>query len=344
MTVFGCARPRGVRAETREPEFPPSQKLDRMKNVFRATLKTLLAIVTVIVVALGVSAAVNLFAGKSEAAHLPEYGQFVAVDGKRMNAVITGDGEQTIVLIPGFGTAAPALDFAPLAETLSAEYRVIALEPFGYGLSDPTDSPRTAQNIVRELHTAVQELGVTEYTLMGHSIAGIYGLEWAAEYGDELTAFVGVDTSVPGQAGMDTEFPIGAMLTARALGIPRIMSALGDGLDGAGYSDEQREQMRVLSLKNSLAPTYVDEMERIAENFGQAQAEARTFPADLPLLLFAQAENPGQPDWVALHEEQAASVDRGELVLLDADHYLHHTKSAEIAADTAAFLGSLTGR
>lgn len=55
-----------------------------------------------------------------------------------MNVLIQGEGKQTIVLIPGFGTGAPALDFKPLIDELSPFYKVVAVEPFGYGLSDET--------------------------------------------------------------------------------------------------------------------------------------------------------------------------------------------------------------
>lgn len=255
-----------------------------------------------------------------------------------MNVVVAGDGPSTVALIPGFGTAAPALDFGPLIGELSTGARVIALEPLGYGLSAPTDDPRTATRIVTEMHEALAQLGVTQYALMGHSIAGIYGLKWAELFGDELTGFIGIDSSVPDQANMDTQFPTGLMAAARFAGISRLVAGLsGDGLDPALYSDTVRQDMALLANRNSLAPTYLDEMSRIASNFREAKGS--TFPAALPILLFAQAgENPGQPDWIPLHEEQAASVEHGELVLIPGEHYLHHTHAPEIAAKTLAFL------
>lgn len=112
------------------------------------------------------------------------------------------------MLIPGFGTGAPALDFKPLIDELSPFYKVVAVEPFGYGLSDETDKERTTANIISEVHEAVQNLNIDQYILMGHSIGGIYGLEYAKKYPNEVSAFVGVDSSVPEQGGMDVKFPI----------------------------------------------------------------------------------------------------------------------------------------
>jgi len=46
----------------------------------------------------------------------PPLGQLVEVDGKNMHVYTKGDGENTIVLLSGLGTAAPVLDFEPLSK------------------------------------------------------------------------------------------------------------------------------------------------------------------------------------------------------------------------------------
>lgn len=308
-----------------------------MKKFLRITLTTIASLLGIVVVALITTSAINAIASNSEAASLEPYGELVAVDGKQMSVSITGSGDETVVLLPGFGTAAPALDFLPLIDALAPHYRVIAVEPFGYGLSDETDSPRTSANIAAEIHSALQSLGVDQYILMGHSIAGIYGLEYVDRYRDEVTAFVGIDSSVPTQPGMDAEFDTASMQALKALGLTRILTELaGDPYVGLPYDAETKEQMKILSFRNSFSDTYVDEMQRIGANFDAAKQLA--FPKDLPLLLFAQADNPEIESWVPLHEEQAAASDRSELVLLEAGHYLHHTESKQIAAKVEEFL------
>lgn len=309
-----------------------------MKKLLRIVLIGIAALVALVLAGLLTTTIVNTAASASEVSRIEDYGQRVAVDGKEMNVLIEGDGEQTIVLLPGFGTGSPVLDFSPLITELSANYRVVAVEPFGYGLSDQTDVPRTTANIVSEIHEAVQGLGIDEYVLMGHSIAGIYALDYVEQYRDEVTAFVGIDSSLPGQPGMDADLPVDALRVAKALGITRAVTALaGDQYAGGPYDEATREQLGMISLRNTSSATYSDEMSRIAENF--SDAKGAVFPTDLPVLLFVQADNPTVAGWLPLHEEQAASVDRGEVVTLDADHYLHHTKSPEIAAGVERFLG-----
>lgn len=310
-----------------------------MKKLLKVSLITIGSVLGAIALALATTTIVNAVATDAEARDLPRYGQLVPVDGKHMNVLVRGDGDETIVLLPGFGTAAPALDFQPLIAELESSYRVVAVEPFGYGLSDQTERPRTTENIVSEVHEALQALDIDRYTLMGHSIAGIYGIEYATTYRDEVTAFVGIDSSVPGQPGMDEELPIGGMKALQTLGLLRVMSSISSPYDGLPFDEATKKQMTVLSFQNSFSPSYLSEMEHIGSNFGSALGT--TFPHDLPVLLFAQADNPDIATWAELHTEQAASVDHGEVVFLDGGHYLHHTLSAEIGQDTARFLSEL---
>ncbi len=314
-----------------------------MRKPLKVTLLTVGVIIALPVVALTTTSIVNVVATSSEASAITSYGQRVSVDGKQMNVVDSGAGPDTIVLLPGLGTAAPGLDFQPLITALSAAHRVIAVEPFGTGLSDQTSAPRTAENIAREVHEALQQLGVTRYVLMGHSIAGVYALQYSALYADELVAFVGIDSSVPNQPGSDTPVPTDGLVALRDLGILRVVAAVsGDAYAGKPYDEKTKEQMRLLSTKNSTQPTMLDEMNRSAENF--ASVADLAFPRSLPVLLFVISDDADVTGWIRLHEEQAAGVERGRVVVLNGEHYLHHTRSAEMASETTAFLESLSVR
>lgn len=309
-----------------------------MNKHARRALITVTAIVAAVAVGLTTTTVVGVVASEAEKDLIAPYGQLVEVDGKDMNVLITGDGPQTVVLLPGFGTSSPALDFGPLLPGLAADHRVVVVEPFGYGLSDGTDVPRTTANIVEEVHEALQSLDIDSYVLMGHSIAGVYALEYVEQFRDEVEAFVGIDTSVPGQPNMDASFPIGLLSAMRDLGIARLLTAMGSpGPEGDAYTDQDRQQMRLFSNRNGLAPTYLDEMSRIAENFRNAQGTV--FPADLPLLLFVEEDNASNPEWAALHEEQAATVTDGTVIALPGEHYLHHTEARAIVDAFVAWEG-----
>ena len=307
-----------------------------MKKLMKRTIVTVATIGAVLGLGLATTTIVDAVATGAEQERIEPYGETVTVDGRDMNVLVTGQGAQTVVLLPGFGTASPVLDFEPLVADLAKDHRVVVVEPFGYGLSDGTDRERTTANIVTEVHDALQSLEVNDYILMGHSIAGIYGIEFAQRYPDEVRAFVGIDTSVPGQPNMDTVFPTGLMAAAKNLGLVRLLTSLsGPDAGLRAYSAQAQEQIGLISNRNSLSPTYLDEMAHIRTNFADALGTA--FPEELPLLLFVEADNANNPDWLALHERQAAAVTDGTVIPIDGEHYLHHTHSAEIVDDFRAW-------
>lgn len=310
-----------------------------MRKPYRVALTIVGVLVAIPILLMAATATVNAVAVKSEASKIAAYGRLIPVAGKKMNVVIKGEGSDTIVLLPGLGTAAPGLDFQPLIKELSASHRVIAVEPFGTGLSDQTDTERTAANITGELHEALQYLGVDRYVLMGHSVAGIYALNYSASHASELIAWVGIDSSVPDQPGWNDPLPTQAIAAVNNLGITRVLTAIApDPYEGLPYDDQAKEQLKLLSTKNAAAATLINEMENTPANF--ASVSAMTFPKDLPVLLFVASNNTDVQGWDTLHEQQASSVIHGKVIPLKGDHYLHHTLSPEIAQDTSDFLST----
>lgn len=308
-----------------------------MKKLFTILLKTLGVVAIALVLFFAIVFIVNVVSNKSEQGKIQSYGQLVPVDGKNMNVLIQGKGEETVVLLPGLGTGAPALDFKPLVEELSPFYRVVMIEPFGYGLSYGTSKERSTENIVSEIHEALQQLKIDRYTLMGHSIAGIYGLAYVNKYPNEVSAFVGIDSSVPTQGGMDEETPIQSLKFLEKSGLIRLLKKIGgDPYAGLPYDDETKDQMRMISNKNSNNATVLNEIKNISANFKAAKNQ--TFPKNLPVLLFVLANDSEVKDWIPLHEEQIKNSVHGKMITLEGAHYLHHTRSKEIAEDFREFM------
>lgn len=313
------------------PISAPTPTPRRRRRPLRIIGFSLVGLIGLGALTLGGTATYDAIATASERDDIRPYGQLVAVEGGRVNVAVSGSGPSTVVLLPGFGTASPVIDFAPLVDRLQDTHRVVVVEPLGYGLSDGTDRPRTSANIVDEVHQALSELDIDRYVLAGHSVAGIYALEDVHAHPDEVQAFVGIDSSVPTQPGIDEAVGSGLFRFLKATGLLRVLTAFaGDAYAGLPYSAEQKEQMGLLSHRNSMTSTYLDEYEHLAANFRHARG--LSFPADLPVRLFVVADDPDVPGWERLHREQAATVTDGQVVMLDGEHYLHHTHAAEIAA------------
>ncbi|MFB4389245.1 alpha/beta hydrolase [Bacillus sp. BR_10] len=309
-----------------------------MKKLLKIMLIALCTILTVLVVFVASVYVVNLISNEREQGKIEDYGQKVLVDGKQMNVLIQGDGKETIVLLPGYGTASPVLDFEPLVKELSPYYRVVVIEPFGYGLSDDTDKVRTSQNIVDEIHECLQKLNIKKYTLMGHSIAGIYGLEYVNQYEKEVQAFVGIDTSVPKQE--TDELPVSSLQLLHQSGFYRLIVKMNpEQLVMPKVDDQTKAQIKMLTFRNFLDESQASEAENFRNNFKNAQR--LHFPKKLPVAFYlADQTEKETPNWKPMHEELLKNVDHGKIVTFKGGHYLHHTKSKEIADDVREFLSN----
>lgn len=281
-------------------------------------------------------------------------GEMVIVRGRRMHVYSEGEGPKTIVFLPGLGTPCPAIDFMPLVTRLRRQFRCVIPEPFGYGYSDAARRPRTSENIVEELREGLRAAGFRPpYVLLGHSIAGIYMLTWAARYPSEVEAVIGDDTSLP------TQFDDPELKQAHAqvrywpypllnrLGLMRLygrlpLAASRKRLSDLSGGDPSRiPRVRSLSARNTLSRTIVDEARRVPQNCRAAQR--LRFPKACRLLHFvAQGSIDSLPtagfDWLAEHQKQALSVSDGRCVLLPGDHYLHHTEADAMAREIREFL------
>lgn len=310
---------------------------NRPGKLMRLLLRIIAGIVIVLILFLAITYVVNAICNRMEKKKIEPYGQSVEVDGKRMNVFIQGNGDQIIVLLPGQGTPSPVLDFKPLIDELSPDYRVVAIEPFGYGLSDGTDKERTTENIVSEIHQAVQQLKLDHYILMGHSITGLYGATYVNNYRDEVQAFIGIDSSVPNQPGMEAKLPLRTFDFIKRSGLMRLVKKLEvDRNEDLPLDEHSREQMNLISNQVSSNPTMLNELKHLGSNF--KNGETLTYPHDLPMLLFVQSNNENNSWWLPLHEEQAKQSQYGKVIPMEGTHYLHHTKYKEIAQEFNAYM------
>jgi len=313
----------------------------RMGKPLIFMLKAIGVIVIAIALFLAIVFIVNIVCNKFEQGKIGSYGQPVTVDGKDMNVFIQGEGEETIVLLPGYGTAAPALDFKPLIDELSPFYKVVVIEPFGYGLSDLTEKERSTENIVSEIHEALQQLQIEWYILMGHSISGLYGLDYVNKYPDEVSAFVGLDSSVPtiSEKKIDSSI-IRTIKLLKKSGLARLQVKLSDDpYAELPYDEKTKEQLKILKHKNMYNPSQLNEAEMMYENF--KAAKNLSFPKNLPVIFFIQANHPVTDRWVPEHQKQIKDSVHGKVMTFEGDHYLYRTKAQEIVENFRAYMDQI---
>ena len=298
--------------------------------------------VTVMVLALlvGVMKVTDMAMTASERAANPAPGVMVDVGGRRMHVHTVGQGEASIVLLPGLGVPAPVLDFEPLTQELSQWARVTVVEPFGYGWSEGSDSPMLPGDVARDVHTALHGAGVPgPYVLMGHSLAGLYSQKFIETFPGEVSGFVGLDPTNPVTASPpEDDFISGVLTTLARLGGVRVAQAIR-GVDSSlleqGYSRENVDKQAMLTSWNAMSPEMVRQRKSLKEAVEQTK-ELR-FTQDLPVLVFASRDREKREGGEALRA-YAGEGQCHRVETLDASHYVHHEQHTRINEVTRAFL------
>ncbi|MCB5274699.1 Lipase 1 [Arthrobacter sp. SO5] len=292
-----------------------------------------------------VSTAANVLLERQERASITPYGERISIAGGTVNVYRNGHAGQPIVLLSGLGTAAPALDFAPLIREL-ADFNVVVVEGFGYGYSDMSASERTNKNISTGVHEVLGKLNLAQpYVLAGHSIAGFYLLDYANRYPAEVSAVIGIDPTVPAAKSGPVEVQAGGVSLERILsftGVVRDITAVAPGLvepDGDAFTADERERMRLMMSWNLGNPAVADETARIGNNASDLRGVS--YPDGLPVLIFVSgAGSAAQAAKSASLESLLQNVKRHQIIPLDAGHYLHWTQAKPMAAAIRKFLGS----
>lgn len=267
-----------------------------------------------------------------------EYDYPVEVDGKTMNVNIQGSGDTFIVLLAGRGVTAPSSDMAPLIDHLKDDQTVMTIDLFGSGLSDMTDTPRTSEQIASEVHEALSKLGVSEYSLVAHSISGMYGLQYANMFPDEVTGFVGIDTAVPNMDKLLREHNPELLDEAPHNEKEKSVSELvrEDIADVVGHIYTEREIAIMEALKaRNMGNDDVFEAMKQASKEGEKPYDDRQFPDHIPVAFYLSSESSGMASWYTReHERQltSASAGKGGVTILEGSHFLHHNQAGAIAA------------
>lgn len=129
-------------------------------------------------------------------AAFPPPGRLVAVDGHQRHLFCTGVGTPTVILEEGAGGASP--NWVWIQRTVTAVTRVCSHDRPGYGWSDPSDTPRDAETVGRELDALLKSAGERgPFIAVGHSLGGAYARMFAEQQRNDVVGLVLVDATSP---------------------------------------------------------------------------------------------------------------------------------------------------
>lgn len=281
--------------------------------------------------------------------------KFITVNSKDMHIVLYGNLDQngitfadpskeTLVMLPALAVPSPNIYFKPLAEALSSAYNVVVIEPFGYGLSDMTESARTVENINSELYDALETLGIDTCTLLVHSISGVYGLNFLYSYPEKVDAFIAIDNTVYDEElsealSMEQDYMLWAAVEfdklrntfnsteefeAAISADPAQYGAELPDVIGYTYSESDKDEYYE-AFANSNNQTIQNEIQNIS---GEIESiKGIKFPSTLPVLTLISSDNvQAMPVWKTAHQGQLDfNSGKHELHVVEGNHYIWYT-------------------
>ena len=132
--------------------------------------------------------------------------KFIDIDtGLRLHYEETGQGEPTVVLVPGWTMSTRVFErqFEYFRDT--REFRLLSYDPRGQGLSSKTRGGHDYRQHGRDLHALIEALGLERIVLGGWSFGCLEALAYVNQFGAaRLSGFIMID-GPPRAAGDDNE-------------------------------------------------------------------------------------------------------------------------------------------
>lgn len=273
--------------------------------------------------------------------------------GRRMNIVCMGYGSPTIVFEYGLG--GHMLNWQKVQPEISALTTTCFYDRAGYGYSDPSPRPMTAENVTDDLYWLLDNAGVQKpIVLVAHSLGGLYATLYADRFPSQVAGLVLID---PIFAGEDLDENPEEQARAQAAydrsqswirNCAKLASTQQLSRDKPGnclplMTDRTPEEIGYLTAQFS-APSRWDTMlsesqnlhapNALSEDEQEEQHAARSF-GDMPVIVLTASIIPTQPGetpeehaksvahWKAGHDRLAARSTRGEsIVVPNATHII----------------------
>lgn len=272
-------------------------------------------------------------------------GTLIEVKGEDIHIFSVGEGEHTIILIPGLGTSSPYVDFQPLWSRLSKNNRVVVVERFGYGFSDLSKTDRNLENIISEMQEALKASGENPpFTLVGHSLGGTISMAYANAYSDEISNIVMLDAAVPKtyKEWKPPSQPLAVIMPfVRTTGLVRGLSYSGRIMEALrGHQNQYKEVPkefweidRSIFIRKTMNANVKSEMQ-LFKDINEYNFNVPTLFITTPSLYeYIPGSKKAQDEYI----KQASKVELLEFV---GGHYIHHYYPNEVSEAIIEFINN----
>ena len=182
-----------------------------------------------------------------------------------INYLLEGEGSQTVVLINGLADDLLTW-FYQVDALLAAGYRVLRFDNRGIGHSSAPAGPYTTSLFAQDAKALVDELGVTNFHLMGVSMGGMIAQEYALSYASDLRSLTLACTYAAPGAFCSRMFSLWADM-APVMGVPAVMRDVTLWAFTQEFFADREEELQefetAMAYMNQSVPAYLAQLHSI---------------------------------------------------------------------------------
>lgn len=308
----------------------------------------------VVIVVIGFGAIYQALATNRDRRRFLPPGKVVQINGKNWHYQVMGEGSPTVIV--DSGTGGTHLDWQLVQPEVAKFTRILSYDRAGYGWSDSSAEPRTAEQAVSELRQLLREIEIEPpYVLVGMSLSGLFTRLFAYHHPLEVAGMVLVDVT---HERMYEDAPVEWVELNKRLErlLPHVMPIVGrtgllrllvtfDSVPmAAGLFQKLPPSMRSLASslysQTQFGKTFAQESAAVSVSMNQIEQirQTKSFP-DIPLIVLSA----GKPEFditqevveklQALHADLANESPQGVHIIAQESGHVIQLDKPELVID-----------
>ena len=265
-------------------------------------------------------------------------GEYADLGAYQAHYYSKGDGDVAYVFITGSGTPCAFTDFYALQNKLSTVGQTITFDHAGSGWSTDTETPRTIENLIKELSILIDTVAPNKSIyLLCHSLGSLEAIGYAQAHPERVAGIIFLDSGSPEFYSVDSELLAKTINRGsafiRTVGINRLLGELGFLLPI--YGENIRNEKLPDNLKSLDKAMYyqlagnaasLNTIKLINENASKVLAGPSL--GRIPILVLSSDSG---KKWNDVQIQLASlSENSKQITLNDSEHYLYWSNYVEV--------------